>query len=474
MAEGGSIFAGSAVTYRISAELTRDEYIQPPLEKNKMLKVTFDPTSRGFDNSVDTNELMAFLSIQFELKDISDELKTTAPYRRHNTGSTLFVKLQTDLPDSVVNQYIRPKAYTTKNNEDVNVIIEAMANTRTTVTIEGVQPEMTLSAIQKSLVRAIFFDPDAPENKDKDWPISLTRPKHMRADQLQAKFECTAEEVPHFVDMGYYKIDNPKKQYTVLTLKVPGRRLVCYDCGSTGHRAGHSACKVRRKKKAESKKDEEKNENAAAEEDEFGWKKVEGKDKKRRRKRERAGDSTRARHSQSEDSDSESDMNEMQEHERRLARRQRYTDDRERQRIEEQKVMQQVEEMRRKEREERQRKKAIEEEKKRKAEEEKEAKKEKDRQEHIFLDAEKERVRQEQLAQQQIEQSQQTHNKANTELLVITEDQSQQSSFQQEVTPHDTHIHTPAHTPTHTPTHTPIPQLTPQDQQKQQLQFLQH
>ena len=71
MAERGSIFAGSAVDYRISAELTRDEHLQPPLEKNKLLKITFDPPSKGFDNSVDSNELMAFLSVQAGLVKIS-------------------------------------------------------------------------------------------------------------------------------------------------------------------------------------------------------------------------------------------------------------------------------------------------------------------------------------------------------------------------------------------------------------------
>lgn len=56
-------------------------------------------------------------------------------------------------------------------------------------TNNGVQAEMTLNAVQKALFWAQFFDPDLPANADKDWPITLARPKHLRAEQALAKYE---------------------------------------------------------------------------------------------------------------------------------------------------------------------------------------------------------------------------------------------------------------------------------------------
>ena len=439
-------------TYRLAAELSRAEYIQPPVDKNKIVKITFNPHYLGFDNHVDTNEVMGFISTLHELKDITG-LSATAPYRLHNTGSTLYVKLQEDIPETVINQYIRPRTYTTKNNDDVTIIVEPMACQRTTVTIEGVDPEVTLNAVRKSLVRAQFFDPDKPENANKEWPIALSRPRHLRADQVQAKYECPAEEVPHFVDMTYYKVNDIKQYQTPLTLKVAGRRLVCYDCGSKTHRAGHSACKARRGAKKKGQKKDEEAKQRETTEDDTTWKTVQSKDERRReKKRGRDGHSIIANHSQSEASDSDSDdemTNSTQDkRERHLEKEQQLM----------RKVEQALKEKRRAEREEGKRQKKLAQEKKKKEAEEEKAKQEKDRQENLFLEQERELVRIERLAQQQKQHElNKKANKQSVPLAPIPEERTEAESVSQrrayqhmqaqqlKAATHDLLSHTPTH-----------------------------
>ena len=225
----------TSANFKVKVKIAPSQWRMPSLEKEKIIKISFEPAYLGFQEGEDHVKVLAAIA---RAGHLIPGLAKAICYRTPKSGSILYAKVKDRLPDSFVDNFHKP-IYLGKRgkNNDIHLYmhVNAMTNPRTKVTLEGIPPSMPTTVLVAALKQAI---PPLPNGKVPN-PIF---PSYLRADQALMHLPCVSDEIPHFVEVEHEEEGVVDMVTSVLTLKIAGRRLVCFDCGSKHHRAGADVC----------------------------------------------------------------------------------------------------------------------------------------------------------------------------------------------------------------------------------------
>ena len=216
-----------------------DSWVQPAIEQEKTLKVSFDPPYLGWNEPHDT--VVAFISTQLEL-DLSEALV----YQTHLNGSAIFIETKDPIPEHVRSGMFGQLTLGQRQHTMLKLDISYMGNPKIKVVLDNIPRRMPLEIVAKELQKAIRSETRTDLLREAP---TVRRERHHRADQASAILNITEDAVPfipHFITVGY-AADTARGQQqrtSRITLRIRGRRQVCATCGKLGHFSGSKKCAV--------------------------------------------------------------------------------------------------------------------------------------------------------------------------------------------------------------------------------------
>ena len=214
-----------------------DSWVQPAIEQEKTLKVSFDPPYLGWNEPHDT--VVAFISTQLEL-DLSEALV----YQTHLNGSAIFIETKDPIPEHVRSGMFGQLTLGQRQHTMLKLDISYMGNPKIKVVLDNIPRRMPLEIVAKELQKAIRSETRTDLLREAP---TVRRERHHRADQASAILNITEDAVPfipHFITVGY-AADTARGQQqrtSRITLRIRGRRQVCATCGKLGHFSGSKKC----------------------------------------------------------------------------------------------------------------------------------------------------------------------------------------------------------------------------------------
>ena len=124
-----------------------DSWVQPAIEQEKTLKVSFDPPYLGWNEPHDT--VVAFISTQLEL-DLSEALV----YQTHLNGSAIFIETKDPIPEHVRSGMFGQLTLGQRQHTMLKLDISYMGNPKIKVVLDNIPRRMPLEIVAKELQKA--------------------------------------------------------------------------------------------------------------------------------------------------------------------------------------------------------------------------------------------------------------------------------------------------------------------------------
>ena len=214
-----------------------DSWVQPAIEQEKTLKVSFDPPYLGWNEPHDT--IVAFVASHIEL-DLSEALV----YQTHLNGSALFIETKDPIPEHVRSGVYGQLTLGQRQHHMLKLDITYMGNPKVKVQLDNIPRRMPLDVVAQELHKAIRSETRTELLRD---PPNVKRERYHRADQASAILNITEDAVPfipHFITVAYtaHTVRGQQQRTSRITLRIRGRRQVCATCGKIGHFSGSKKC----------------------------------------------------------------------------------------------------------------------------------------------------------------------------------------------------------------------------------------
>ena len=163
-----------------------DSWVQPAIEQEKTLKVSFDPPYLGWNEPHDT--VVAFISTQLEL-DLSEALV----YQTHLNGSAIFIETKDPIPEHVRSGMFGQLTLGQRQHTMLKLDISYMGNPKIKVVLDNIPRRMPLEIVAKELQKAIRSETRTDLLREAP---TVRRERHHRADQASAILNITEDAVP--------------------------------------------------------------------------------------------------------------------------------------------------------------------------------------------------------------------------------------------------------------------------------------